>query len=125
MKCYRCHGTGLIPGFWHIANGRCFRCMGSGELPERAKNNIGYSREILKTYMQDGFFPEDQSGMTKVTCIGNQGHATAEKWILKEGKFYYIGKPVCRASGWEKVPENEMPDFLMHYNKVYKTSIAI
>jgi hypothetical protein len=122
--CYKCNGTGYIDGFAHVANGRCFQCMGSGRLPEAKKKNIGYSRAFVKQFMQPGFFPEDQSGLKKVKCIGFEGHETAEKWLMINCGDYYLGQPVCRASGWYKIPVADFSEFAKHYKKAFKDDLT-
>jgi hypothetical protein len=120
IECYRCNGKGFIPGFEHVANGRCFLCMGSGKLDAKKMKNVSYSRSFInKFYMMGSNFPEDQSNMVKIKCISNEGHATAEEWILSEGDFILIGQPVCRSS-WYKIPKSEWSEFIKHYAKVYK-----
>ena len=105
--------------FFHVANGRCFLCMGSGELPDTKKKNLGYSYEFIKPYMNNTFFPElsELPNIEKVKCLSFEGHPTAEMWLMIEGDFFYIGKPVCRASQWYKIPKDEFPEFAHHWNR--------
>src|SRR5689334_10671717 len=124
MECYKCKGTGFISSFSHVSEGRCFCCNGSGSIPDAKKKNLGYSKAFIGEYLQRGFFPEDQSGMEKIKCIGMEGHLTAEIWILKDADFFYIGQPVCRASLWYKIPLASFPEFLIHYIKAFKLTIS-
>lgn len=121
MKCYKCDGTGNIEGFVHVCGGKCFLCNGTGKLPELKKKNIGYSQNFIREFMQPGFFPESLQA-ERVIRIGEE-HPTAEKWVMHDADFYYIGKPVCRASGWYKIPTAEWPEFVNHYSKAFKIAI--
>lgn len=125
IKCTKCNGTGYIDGFMHVANGECFDCHGSGFLPEPKKTTLKFSIAFINQYQQKGFFPEDTTQMIKDVAISSIGHATAEQWLLHDSEYYYIGKPVCRASGWYKIPKSDIVDFLKNYNHAYKHNISI
>lgn len=124
MKCYKCDGKGHIEGFSHVSQGRCFLCNGSGELPDAKKCNVGYSRQFIRVYMQEGFFPENHS-FALIAPISFIGHETAEEQLLEDTDSYYIGQPVCRASGWYKIPKSQMSEFCKHYKKALKRSIDL
>lgn len=124
MECYKCNGTGYLPGFAHVAQGVCFDCKGSGKRPDSAKKNIGYSRHFVEGFSGKGFFPEDQSNIVTVVAIGFIGHPTAEERIMTDGEFMYIGQPICRSSIWYKVPNADWQEFLNHYHKAYKRNLA-
>lgn len=122
MKCYKCEGKGHIEGFSHVANGRCFLCGGSGELSEAKKQNVGFARSFVLNFRQSGFFPESLSA-AKVHRIGGE-HETAEEWVMEDSGFYYLGKPVCRASGWYKIPKADWSEFTKYYLKAFKVQLV-
>jgi hypothetical protein len=125
--CSGCRGTGYKPHFAHVANGLCFDCMGIGKWFEvKAVANPGtvtFSRDFIKQYSQPGYCPKVDESTEMISCICNEGHATAEKWIMKKGGSYIIGQPVCQASIWYMIPAESMNEFIKHYNKVWKTQI--
>lgn len=125
MKCSKCDGCGILKHYTHIASGRCFMCGGSGTIPETKKNTKSYSEAFLKQYAQPGFFPEDQSSMVKVKCIGFEGHPTAERWIMMDEDSIYIGQPVCMSSDWYKISLSEFHSFVPHFEKVKKISVLL
>jgi hypothetical protein len=125
LTCPKCNGTGTIIGFSHVSAGRCFRCNGAGSIPEPKRMTIGYARAFVEQYAGAGFFPEDQSSMTRIVRLSTEDHPTAEKWLMRDASHFYVGQPVCRSSIWYKVPESEFEAFLKHYNKGYKLKIKL
>ena len=125
VKCGKCRGTGYIPGFAHVSEGVCFDCRGSGVLVEKQKGTVKFSRAFISEYRQSGYCPELTSNTKKILCFEWEGHATAEKWVMRKNGAYIIGQPICRASGWFVIPAPEMDEFLRHYNKVNKTAIHV
>lgn len=125
MECYKCSGTGFLPGFAHVAEGVCFACKGCGRVPDAKKKQIGYSRYYIEQFRGDSYFPADQSGMTRILAIGSIGHPTAEEWVIKDCTFMYIGQPICRSSTWYKVPIDNWNEFLIHYDKALKRNVSI
>ena len=125
VKCGKCRGTGVIPGFYHVSEGVCFDCRGAGVLVEKKQGTVKYSRAFINEYRQRGYCPEADISTEKIVCIECEGHPTAEKWVMRKNGSYIIGQPVCRASGWYIIPVFAMPEFLKHYNKVNKTTIHV
>lgn len=124
IKCNKCDGKGTIDGFAHIRNGICFDCNGTGTRYLSPKS-VTAGRAFINKYLQSGFFPENQSEMTKIFCYGYPEHETAQQWVLKNCDFYYFGQPICRSSTWYKVPLNEVSEFIEHFNKVTKSTVII
>lgn len=85
---------------------------------------ITIARKFVKQYAGTGFFPEDQSDMTRLVRMSEK-HPTAEKWLLQDDDFFYIGQPVCRSSIWYKVPASDFAEFMRHYNVAYKLKIKL
>jgi hypothetical protein len=140
MICYKCNGTGYLPGYSHVAQGVCFDCKGSGTRPDRAKNNIGYSRHFVQSFQgrpnpnvlhvdkydgreyPDPFFPGEVQPTTW-EVIALHGHSSAEHRVMFWDGFYYVGQPVCRSSTWYKVPPDQWAEFKKHYKKALKIEI--
>ena len=125
VKCGKCRGTGVIPGFYHVSEGVCFDCRGAGVLVEKKQGTVKYSRAFINEYRQRGYCSSVDADTKKLICIESEGHVTAEKWVMKKGDSYIIGQPVCHASGWYIIPAAHMPEFMKHYNKVHGTSIKL
>lgn len=131
MICNKCNGTGTIPGFSHVNNGRCFKCNGSGQVAEPRRGTITYARIFVNTYARaghdvsdvsmggDGFFPEVVAKCGEVQYAFGRyiGHATAEHRVVYYDGHYYVGQPICRSSTWYRVPEDVWEEFIVHYNK--------
>ena len=137
ITCYKCTGTGYLPGFAHVAQGVCFDCKGTGKRPASSKNNKGYSRAFINSLMgqpdndnliddgngqlkADPYFPLNKSGMRLLEIISNIGHPTAECQVLVRDGIYYVGQPVCRSSTWWRVPADQWEEFKKHFNKCHK-----
>lgn len=56
QTCTRCHGTGRIPEYAHIADGRCYRCDGEGKLSALKNEILGFpnGRALLETAREYG-----------------------------------------------------------------------
>lgn len=141
MICYKCNGTGYLQGFAHVAQGVCFDCKGTGKRPDRAKNNIGYSKAFIKGFQgqpnpdiiltdhmgckyADPFFPRTVQPK-EWEVIKFPGHTSAEYRAMFWDGFYYVGQPVCRSSEWYKVPPDQWEEFKKHYLKATKTPITL
>lgn len=120
MKCSKCNGTGFISGFLHVCDGECFDCNGSGVIPDAKKSTLKYSKSFIDQFLMKGFFPESLNA-DKICAFAFIGHPTAEFQVLKDADNYYVGQPICRASGWYKVPLAHFEDFKKYHNKFFKT----
>lgn len=83
MKCPKCDGKGVLPGFGHINNGICFKCNGAGECAEPKRSSHSYARLFIAKYAGidgDGFFPTDVVKWGEVQYVfgPHVGHCSAE-----------------------------------------------
>jgi hypothetical protein len=122
MKCGKCDGEGIIQGFSHVRGGICFQCNGTGVVPDPKKGTVSHSKMFVNQFLNNTFFPEDQTGMEIVKRLKYPGE-TAEKDVLKDDTFFYVGQPVCRSSTWWKIPHSQFTEFAEHYMKSYKENI--
>lgn len=121
MECFKCSGIGILQGFAHVAGGKCFECGGTGTVILKT-SSMTYAKTVCYSYQQSGFFyPTEET--KKIQCIAFEGSDTGEKWVMSDSECYYIGQPVCHASGWYKVPASEWDGFKKLYNKAFKTNI--
>lgn len=125
IKCHKCNGTGFIPGFVHVSEGRCFDCNGTGVLIPPKKATVRFSRSFILQFEQRGYCPPVDDSTEMVACIGFEGHKTAEQWVMRKDDNYIIGQPFCGGSGWYIIPIDEMENFCIHFNKVYRKNIEV
>ena len=120
-KCSKCNGTGYLPQFSYYAEGVCFDCLGAGftsfetSVEVNAKKTDRQKLEEYSTTKINGErFTFD--GLTKVKCIGLEGHKTAEHWLLEDEDYFYVGQPDCQTYVDYRFPKVEFERFKQLYN---------
>lgn len=124
MECYKCNGTGKIPGFSHVSGGVCFQCNGAGVLPDAKNNNVGYSRSIVASFYHSASFQEKLAHKIPNMQVLKRGMEAWDNWIFLDTntETYYICAPICRRNDWYEIPVMSLPEFLKHNKKAFKHS---
>lgn len=94
VVCSRCKGSGILPEFKHVVNGKCFCCNGTGYITEES----GIKEFHIHIYM------EDYKKVMPWICVDAETEKEAfkkAKTICKRGCYKdYIDTIVI--TGWEQ-----------------------